>query len=332
MVTHDKVIKKLRRARAHLAALLLMVFVLNAVPSEVALAFDEQANAALDRVSELVRKHLAPDTPLPLTGAPPSDKPAGAAGPAKKPSAVGSQVVGDPGQQAAKVRFVRLCPRSLTMYAPETYTLVPLPLDLNRQPVTAPAMTWQTDNAKVAVVTSSGEVDAIAPGNARISLQIGKVNVIVSVEVRSGARIKQTDADWDKQHGHDCDSPESIGLFSPEPQNDAIPPPWLPAGLARALAMTARPDQRKALNVHSPRPKRSLPRRRGTVLPCGLRNRGWGTPGSSCDPPRFTALPGTRRAALASVPEKGVRRLSGLPRAAPCFKVVTPIFSPKHFG
>jgi RHS repeat-associated protein len=131
--------------------------------------------------------------------------------------ATSAQAVGDPGQQAAKVRFVRLCPRSLTMYVPETYTLVPLPLDLNRQPVTAPAMTWQTDNAKVAVVTSSGEVDAIAPGNARIRLQIGKVNVIVSVEVRSGARIKQTDADWDKEHGHDCDSPESIGLFSPEP-------------------------------------------------------------------------------------------------------------------
>ena len=121
---------------------------------------------------------------------------------------------GSPSERAARTQHIRLCPRKLSLHTEEGYTLVPVPLDQDRQTIHGAQMNWSSNNTSVASVASCGTVEAKSPGQAVITVQIGTKSANVTVEVEDGARSRTSEAEWDQKHAHDCDDPESLGVQS----------------------------------------------------------------------------------------------------------------------
>lgn len=146
----------------------------------------------------------------------------GAIGPnATKGLGVKPQSVATPSQRALDVQYIQLCPRKISLYEEEAFTLVPLPLDSSRQTVHGAAMIWTSNNENVATVTSCGDVSAKGPGEAVVTVQIGTKQASVAVTIQSGIRPRISDQEWDSVHAHDCDFPESAELNEPYPQRPA---------------------------------------------------------------------------------------------------------------
>lgn len=123
-----------------------------------------------------------------------------------------------PSERAARTQHIRLCPRKISLHVEEGYTLVPVPLDIDRKTIHGAEMTWSSSNPSVASVASYGGVEARSPGSAVISVQIGNKRANVTVEVEAGARARITDSEWDQRHAHDCDDPEALAAaFAPVP-------------------------------------------------------------------------------------------------------------------
>jgi len=121
-----------------------------------------------------------------------------------------------PSERAARTQHIRLCPRKISLHVEEGYTLVPVPLDQERQTIHGAEMSWSSSNPSVASVASYGSVEAKSPGIAVISVQIGKSRGDVTVEVAPGVRQRIADSEWDQRHAHDCDDPEAlVGEFVP---------------------------------------------------------------------------------------------------------------------
>ncbi|HEY3138935.1 MAG TPA: RHS repeat-associated core domain-containing protein, partial [Blastocatellia bacterium] len=135
--------------------------------------------------------------------------------PNKTPRARGlgsrQQIDSTPVERATQITHFRLCPRHLSLYVGEDYTLVPVALDQAEQTVHGVAYGWQTSNAAVAKV-SGGTVDALTPGTAVVTVSIGTARATVAVVVLPGARPRLTDAVWDIQHANDCTNPESVAV------------------------------------------------------------------------------------------------------------------------
>lgn len=112
-------------------------------------------------------------------------------------------------ENAAKVSSIPLCPRQLKMYVGELFNLVPLGLDSTQKAVHAVQKSWSSSTPAVAAVDLTGEVEAKGPGTATLTLTSGSKTATVAVQVLSGARPKQTDAEWDAEHAGDCDTPIS---------------------------------------------------------------------------------------------------------------------------
>ena len=112
-------------------------------------------------------------------------------------------------QRAAEVQHLRLCPRKLQLYREETYTLVPTPLDRDKQVLHGVQMWWSSSNDAIASVTSYGEVQARGPGRAIVSLQVGSRQASVLVTVAAGTRPKISDEAWSQIHEGDCDDAEA---------------------------------------------------------------------------------------------------------------------------
>ena len=121
----------------------------------------------------------------------------------------------DGGDRAAAVTHFRLCPRRLSLYVDESYTLSPLPLSSDQEVKHGVPVHWETSDKSVATVSSWGEVSAVSPGNSTVTVQAGTGLATVAVEVRNGVRPKQTDLQWDLEHSNDCDEPESSQLNDP---------------------------------------------------------------------------------------------------------------------
>jgi RHS repeat-associated protein len=102
------------------------------------------------------------------------------------------------------------------MYVGESFTFVPEPLDITQMTVHSAQRSWQSSAAEVAAVDISGEVTAKVAGTATLTLTIGSATATVSVQVLSGIRPKQTDAQWDAEHASDCDTPISSNRSSDE--------------------------------------------------------------------------------------------------------------------
>jgi RHS repeat-associated protein len=122
-----------------------------------------------------------------------------------------SQRADTPGQRALQITHFRLCPRRLSLFVGENYTLVPIALDQNREVVHGVAYEWQSSNAGVASV-SGGTVDAVAPGLAVVTVRIGTARATVVIGVSAGTRGRLPDAAWDPEHTHDCDDPEDVAV------------------------------------------------------------------------------------------------------------------------
>ncbi|HXF39383.1 MAG TPA: BACON domain-containing carbohydrate-binding protein, partial [Blastocatellia bacterium] len=119
----------------------------------------------------------------------------------------------DPPGQSSLVHHFKLCPRKLLLYPGENFTLVPLALDRDKEVVEGAAFEWQSKNADVAGISSTGEVIAISPGHTQVEVSAGSAIGKVNVEVRAGSRPaytdrKKADDDWEAEHGHDCDAPD----------------------------------------------------------------------------------------------------------------------------
>lgn len=127
-----------------------------------------------------------------------------------------AQTIEDPSRNARKVTHFRLCPRRLRLYVGEAYTLVPTPIDNNRDAVDGVAPLWETSDPKVADVSSWGEVSALGPGNAILRARAGTAQATVSVEVHEGGRPRQSDLEYDLEHARDCDEPEAAQLEQPQ--------------------------------------------------------------------------------------------------------------------
>lgn len=197
---------KLIRRRAHkssfrlLAAVLIGTFAMPMSGAQAA-AVGEQARSAMEAAVKFVNT-LASKT---------------------KPQEVSTQDFKGPSERATQVKHLRLCPRQLLLYVGEAFTLVPLPLDRNKEVVHGAALIWETKDPDLAGVSSWGEVSAIAPGHTQVTVQAGTSKAHVNVEVRPGVRPRLTDRrqgdlDWEGEHGHDCDDPESAQLIEPQPK------------------------------------------------------------------------------------------------------------------
>src|SRR5205085_3959817 len=102
----------------------------------------------------------------------------------------------------------------LLMYVGEQYTLAPLPLDNQRQPVHGVAFAWESSDSTLADVGSDGSVMALHSGRCMITASVANKREKVQVEVRDGARPFLSSSEWEAEHGHDCDDPESAAAAS----------------------------------------------------------------------------------------------------------------------
>jgi RHS repeat-associated protein len=116
----------------------------------------------------------------------------------------------DTSEREASVAHINLCPRRLTLYVGEAFTLVPMAVDHKKEAVHGVAMTWESNEATLAPVSSYGRVSALAAGRATITVRAGQKQANVHVEVINGARPITSDSDWDIQHKDDCVDPESV--------------------------------------------------------------------------------------------------------------------------
>jgi RHS repeat-associated protein len=176
-----------------------MVFPLSQAHAEAAV---EKARAAIESAVEFAIRKLS------------SSK--------KKGQDLASQDFKGPSNRASEVKHLRLCPRKLQLYVGEAFTLVPLPLDRNKEVVHGAVLTWETKDPNLAGVSSWGEVSAIAPGHTQVTVNAGTTKAQVNVEVRAGVRPRlsdrrQGDLDWDAEHGRDCDDPEAAQVIEPQP-------------------------------------------------------------------------------------------------------------------
>jgi RHS repeat-associated protein len=130
-----------------------------------------------------------------------------------------SQSVEDSAQRAARVARVSLCPRRMLMYTGEVYTLSPLPLDLQGQPVHGVVFTWESSDKQVVEVASNGSVTALKAGQCVVTSSVGSRTEQVLVEVRDGARPSLTNEQWEAEHANDCTDPEQSPVdFAGRPQ------------------------------------------------------------------------------------------------------------------
>ena len=61
-------------------------------------------------------------------------------------------------------------------------------------------MSWESSDPAVAMVTSAGEVTAIAAGRAMLTVQTGVKRAQAMVEVREGVRPVLSDTESDQEH------------------------------------------------------------------------------------------------------------------------------------
>jgi RHS repeat-associated protein len=111
-------------------------------------------------------------------------------------------------ERAERVVYVSLCPRRLLLYVGEQYTLSPLPLDTEREPVHGVSFSWESSNKSVAEVASNGTVTALASGHCLVTARVANKQDKVRVEVREGQRPSLTSEQWDAEHAGDCVNPE----------------------------------------------------------------------------------------------------------------------------
>ena len=118
------------------------------------------------------------------------------------------QAVEDSSQRAARVTRVQICPRRLLLYVGEEYTLSPLPLDDQGEPVHGVVYSWETSDVTVAEVASNGTITALKNGLCFITASVGQRKERVLIEVREGRKPFLTNAAWDAEHAQDCENPE----------------------------------------------------------------------------------------------------------------------------
>lgn len=125
----------------------------------------------------------------------------------------------DHAERALEVADLDLCPRQIKLYAGESSTLVPIPLDRNKEVVHGISLQWESSSADVADVTSSGEVIALAPGHAKITVQAGTASAHVNVNVKEGVRPPQTDEESDRENAGGCGNNQQGRLEDEERKN-----------------------------------------------------------------------------------------------------------------
>jgi RHS repeat-associated protein len=124
--------------------------------------------------------------------------------------AFAAERIDDPSQNATHVTHFRFSPRHLKLYLGEAFTLVAVPLGRSSEVVQGVAIHWESRDESVAMVSSWGEVTAMAPGQASLTVSAGTAHANVSVEVLDGVRPRISDAEWDAEHGKDGDDWEAI--------------------------------------------------------------------------------------------------------------------------
>ncbi|HLG15431.1 MAG TPA: RHS repeat-associated core domain-containing protein [Blastocatellia bacterium] len=131
---------------------------------------------------------------------------------ARKSQTVQPQQTEDPRERGIKVTNISLCPRRLLMYVGEEHMLSPLPLDRDREPLHGVTFAWESSDPSIAEVASDGSVTALKAGTCKITASVetnGNKKAKVHVEVREGKRPFLKNEEWDREHGRDCDDPES---------------------------------------------------------------------------------------------------------------------------
>lgn len=135
-------------------------------------------------------------------------------------------------EREGQVTRLRLCPRRLLMYVGEEFAVSPLPLDSKGAPVHGVVFSWASGDRQIATVASDGTVAAVKNGQCVVTASVGQRQARVNVEVRDGARPKQTNAQWDAEHLNDCTDPEqdpvpssASGPSDPQFGVQLLPPP-----------------------------------------------------------------------------------------------------------
>jgi hypothetical protein len=211
------VLRRSRSGRARILVSVLIAALALALPPGQAQLAAEEANKLLDAGMWRLKEVLKPSS--------------------SKPQFTVQSV--DPPSQSSLVHHFKLCPRKLLLYPGESFTLVPLALDRNKEVVEGAAFEWQSKNSNIADVSSTGEVMAVSPGHTQVEVSAGSAKGKVNVEVRSGSRPKtadrkQGDDDWEVEHGHDCDAPEDDPVAQVRDQKSEVGGQGLWAGDQRS--------------------------------------------------------------------------------------------------
>lgn len=156
--------------------------------------------------------------------------------------------------QTGQVDALQVCPSQLIMFVGERYTLTPVALGVPPSPqdprpvIHGAAMSWNSLNSQVAVVSSFGQVEAKTVGNTSVEVESGGASKQIPIEVRTGTRPTGSNQDADLDTG-DC-SEEQSSMYAPySPQakaaaaaqqsligDDGVLYDWDPAPLAGSLA------------------------------------------------------------------------------------------------
>jgi RHS repeat-associated protein len=117
--------------------------------------------------------------------------------------------------QAEQVVDLQVCPRQLVMFVGERYILTPVALDSGQKVVHGVGMSWSSSNTEVAGVSSFGQVEAMAVGNATVEVQCGSVSELIQLEVRPGTRPTDSNQHADIDPTNDC-AAEQSSAFAPQ--------------------------------------------------------------------------------------------------------------------
>ncbi len=193
MVVSNRSVNRTRRASVRLLIVFMICLIVAPMSPVQAEAAGENARLFVDSAIGLLGKATIPSM----------------ASSVRRGQDFSAERVEEPSDREGLVQHIRLCPRRVLLYVGEEFTLSPLALDHDRQPVHGVRMSWESNDPEVATVTSAGEVAAVAAGRAMLTVQTGVKRAQAMVEVREGVRPVLSDTESDQEHAIDCEDPES---------------------------------------------------------------------------------------------------------------------------
>ena len=141
MFVSNRSVSKTRRASVRLLIVFMIGLIVAPMSPVEAEAAGEHARRIVDSASGLLSESTGPSV-MPSV---------------KHAQDFSAQQVEDPSERAGRIMHIRLCPKRLLLYVGEEFTLSPLALDHDKQPVHGARMSWESSEPGFATVVVNVE-------------------------------------------------------------------------------------------------------------------------------------------------------------------------------